>query len=94
LHLGVNAASMVVAQTLVDQDADDPLQVAPLVDQIDGRNGRVTADGSYDGAPTCETIAAHGDGITVAIPPRSMAIPSEDLGSPTPRDGYLKMIGR
>ena len=52
LHLAVDAASgMIVAQTLTDQDADDPSQVAPLLDQIDGGNGQVTADSAYDGAP-------------------------------------------
>src|SRR5271167_48007 len=35
LHLAVDAANgMVVAQTLTDQDADDPSQVGPLLDQI------------------------------------------------------------
>jgi transposase len=93
LHLAVDAASgMIVAQTLTDQDADDPSQVAPLLDQIDDRIGRVTADGAYDGAPTYETIAAHGDGIEVVIPPRSTAIPSGEVGSPTQRDRHLKMI--
>jgi hypothetical protein len=32
------------AQTVTDQDADDPSQVVPLLDQTDGRIGRVTAD--------------------------------------------------
>jgi hypothetical protein len=64
LHLAVDAASgMIVAQTLTDQDADDPSQVAPLLDQIDGQIVRVTADGAYDGAPTYQTIATHGDRI-------------------------------
>ncbi len=53
LHLAVDAASgMIVAQTLTDQDADDPSQVAPLLDQIDGEIAKVTADGAYDGTPT------------------------------------------
>jgi Transposase DDE domain len=76
LHLAVDAASgMIVAQTLTDQDADDPSQVAPLLDQIDGPIGRVMADGAYDGAPTYRTIAAHGDDIEVVIPLRSTAVP-------------------
>jgi hypothetical protein len=63
LHLAVNAANgMIVAQTLTDQDADDPSQVGPLLDQIDDPIMQVTADGAYDGAPTYQTIAAHGDG--------------------------------
>jgi hypothetical protein len=36
---------MMVAQTLTDQDVDDPSQVAPLLDQIDDPIGQVTADG-------------------------------------------------
>jgi len=93
LHLAVNAVSgMIVAQTLTDQDADDPSQVAPLLDQVDGPIGRVTADGAYDGAPTYQTIAAHGDEIKVVIPPRSTAVPSGDPGVPTQRDRHLAMI--
>jgi hypothetical protein len=36
LHLAVDAASgLIVAQTLTDQDVDDPSQVGSLLDQID-----------------------------------------------------------
>ena len=93
LHLAVDAASgMIVAQTLTDQDADDPSQVGPLLEQIDNPIVQVTADGAYDGAPTYRTIAAHGGGITVVIPPRSTAVPSGDAGAPTQRDRHLAMI--
>jgi len=34
---------MIVAQTLTDQDSDDPSQVAPLLDQVDEPISRVTA---------------------------------------------------
>ena len=61
---------MIGAQTLTDQDADDPSQVAPLLDQIEDRIARVAADGAYDGDPTYQTIMAHGDDIDVVIPPR------------------------
>jgi hypothetical protein len=60
---------MIVAQTLIDQDVDDPSQVVSLPDQIEGEIAKVMADGAYDGAPTYETIAAHGDDIEVVIPP-------------------------
>jgi hypothetical protein len=93
LHLAVDAASgMIVAQTLTDQDADDPSQVAPLLDQIDGKIAQVTADGAYDGDLTYQTIAAYGDGIDVVIPPRSTAVASGELGPPTKRDRHLAMI--
>jgi transposase len=95
LHLAVDAASgMIVAQTLTDQDTDDPSQVAPLLDQIDGSIAQVTADGAYDGAPTYQTIAAHGGDIAVVIPPRATAIPSGELGKPTQRDRHLAMIAK
>jgi IS5 family transposase len=74
LHLAVDASNgMIVAQTLTDQDVDDPSQVAPLLDQIDDGIATVMADGAYDGAPTYATIAAHGDDIEVVIPPHSTA---------------------
>jgi hypothetical protein len=92
-HLAVDATSgMIVAQTLTDQDADDPSQVAPLLHQIDGPFTRVTADGACDGTPTYQTIAAHGDGIKVVTPPRSTAVPSTEPTSPTQRDQHAAMI--
>jgi hypothetical protein len=93
LHLAVDAANgMIVAQTLTDQEADDPSQVGPLLDQIDDPIGQVTADGAYDGAPTYQTIAAHGDEIKVVIPPRSTAVPNGEPGPPTQRDRHLALI--
>jgi hypothetical protein len=93
LHLAVGAANgMIVAQTLTDQDVDDPFQVGPLLGQIDDLIIRVTADGAYDGAPTYQTIAAHGDEIEVVIPPRSTAVPSSEPDPPTQRDRHLAMI--
>jgi hypothetical protein len=52
----------------------------------------VTADGAYDGDPTYQTIAAHGDYIDVVIPPHATAVPSGERDQPTQRDHYLKMI--
>ena len=93
LHLAVDAANgMIVAQTMTDQDVDDPSQVGPLLDQIDDPIGQVTADGAYDGDPTYQTIAAHGDDIEVVIPPRSTAVSSGELDAPTQRDRHLTMI--
>jgi hypothetical protein len=80
------ANGMIVVQTLAGQDADDPSQVGPLLNRIDDPIIKVTADGAYDGAPTYQTIAAHGDEIKVVIPPRSSAVPSGELGPPTQRD--------
>ena len=93
LHLAVDAASgLIVAQTLTDQDVDDPSQVGLLLDQIDAPIGQVTADGAYDGDPTYQTIAQHGEDIAVVIPPRSTAVPSSEPDLPTQRDRHLAMI--
>src|SRR6201995_3766185 len=53
---------------------------------------RNTAVIHADGPPTYETIAQHGDGIEVVIPPRATAVPSGEPGSPTQRDRHLAMI--
>ena len=80
LHLAVDAASgMFVAQTLIDQDADNPLQVGPLLNQIGDPIGQVSADGAYIGDPTYQTIAAHGDDIEVVSPTRATAVSSGEL---------------
>jgi hypothetical protein len=93
LHLAVDASNgIIVAQSLTDQDVDDPSQVAPLLDQINDGIAKVTADGAYDGAPTYATITAHGDDIEVVIPPRSTAVPSDELGPLTQRDRHIEMI--
>jgi Transposase DDE domain len=93
LHLAVDAANgMIVAQTLTDQDADDPSQVGLLLDQINDPIGQVTADGAYDGSPTYRTIAARSDDIKVVIPPRSTAVPSGEPSLLTQRDSHLAMI--
>jgi len=93
LHLAVDAASgMIVAQSLTDQDTDDASQVGPLLDRIDDPIARVTADGAYDGVPSSQTIAAHGDGIDVVIPPRSTAVARGEPGPLSKRDRHLEMI--
>jgi hypothetical protein len=70
LHLAVDAdTGKFMASTLTGNDVGDPSQVAPLLDQIDTTIASVTADGAYDGMPTYEIVAAHGDDIRVIIPP-------------------------
>jgi hypothetical protein len=89
LHLAVDAASgTIVSHTLTDLHTDDPSQVAPLLDQVDGKIARVTADG----APTYQAVAQHGNGIEVVIPPRSTAVARCELGPPTRRDHHLATI--
>lgn len=93
LHLAVDADSgMIVAQVLTGQHTDDPSQVGPLLAQVDEEIGQVMADGAYDGAPTYQTIAQHGDDIVVVIPPRKTAVAGSESSSQNQRDRHFAMI--
>ena len=80
LHLAVDADSgQIVAHTLTHQDAVDPSQVAPLLDQIDAEIDQFTADGAYDGAPTYRTVLRHSDAAQVVMAQdRESVIPALD----------------
>jgi hypothetical protein len=81
LHLAVDAdTGMVMALTLTGNDVGDASQVAPLLDQIDATIASVTADGAYDGMPTYEVVAAHGEDIRVIIPPHVTAVLGDEAG--------------
>jgi len=94
LHLAVDALTgMIMASTLTENDVGDPSQAAPLLDQVDAEIGKVTADGAYDGASTYGAVAAHGENITVVIPPPVTAVPSDDAElNPSQRDRHIAMI--
>ena len=93
LHLAVDAdTGMIVAQILTNQHTDDPSQVDSLLAQVDEKIGKVTADGAYDGAPTYQTIARHGDDIEVVIPPRKTAVPGTESSSLSQRDRHIEVM--
>lgn len=93
LHLAVDADNFSIrAHSLTDQHSDDTSQVSPLLDQIDTPITQVTADGAYDGRPTYDAIAEHGEAIRVAIPPRSTAVSEETTGPPGQRERHLALI--
>jgi transposase len=60
---------MIMASTLTGNDIGDPSQVAPLLDQIEATIASVTADGAYDGMPTYDAVASHGEDVQVIIRP-------------------------
>lgn len=71
-------SNMTVASILTEKDVDDPPQVQPLLDRVPSVITQVTADDAYDGEPTYQVIAARSADITVVIPPRAPAVPSEN----------------
>src|SRR5450631_510852 len=94
LHLAVDAdTGMVMASTLTGNDVGDPSQVAPLLDQIETTIASVTADGAYDGMPTYDVVAGHGEDIRVIIPPHVTAVLSADAEhNPSQRDRHILSI--
>jgi hypothetical protein len=49
------------------------------------------AVGTYDGEPTCQTVAGRDPAATVVIPPRSTAVPGS-AAEPTQRDRHIQRI--
>ena len=94
LHLGVDAnTGQIVAAVLTDKDADDGLQVGPLLDQVDGAIASFTGDGAYDQEGVYSGVAARHPAAAVIVPPRSSAVPSETAETaPTQRDRHLQAI--
>jgi transposase len=94
LHLAMDAdTGTVMASTLTGNDVGDPSQVAPLLDQIEATIVSVTADGAYDGMPTYDVVAGHGEDIQVIIPPHVTAVLSAEAEStPSQRDQHILSI--
>jgi hypothetical protein len=58
-----------------------------------GAIASVTADGAYDGMPTYDVIAGHGEDIRVIIPPHVTAVLSaEAVHNPSQRDRHILSI--
>ena len=91
LHLALDADNgEIIAHRLTDQDAGDPSQVEPLLDQIDREIGQFTADGAYDGGPTYGAVLQHSATARIVIPPRGTA--AEGIGPPNQRDRHIRAI--
>jgi hypothetical protein len=67
--------------------------VAPLLDQIEATIASVTADGAYDGMPTYDVVAGHGEDVQVIIPPHLTAVLSAEAeNNPSQRDQHILSI--
>jgi hypothetical protein len=94
LHLGIDAETgEILASELTTSDVDDGSQVEPLLDQITAPLASMIGDGAYDQAGVYRTVAERHPEADVIIPPRSTAVPSEDVeATPTQRDRHLQSI--
>ena len=82
-----------MASTLTGNDVGDPSQVAPLLSQIEATIASVTADGAYDGMPTYEVVAGHGEDVCVIVPPHVTAeLSVEAEHNPSRRDKHILSI--
>src|SRR3954452_12398665 len=95
LHLAVDPSpGEILASELTSHDEGDASQVGPLLDQIPGPLGSVTADGAYDGEPVYRAVAERqpDSPVAVVIPPRSTAVPSAPAGTtPSQRAQHIQM---
>ena len=92
LHLGVDAGTgQIVAAALTSKEVDDAAQIGPLLDQVAGSLGSVTADGAYDQDGVYADIADGHPEAAVIVPPRASAVPSPTAAiAPTQRDRHLQ----
>ena len=72
LHLGVDAAAIIVAQLVTDGNGDDAVAVPALLDQIDGEISLFVADAAYDTRPVYRALATRG--AAVVVPPTRAAV--------------------
>jgi hypothetical protein len=95
LHLGLDLNSgEIVCSELTTQDVGNPTALLDMLDQIDGQVDQFTADGAYDGEPTCaQLVARFGPTIAVTIPPPKNAVLSSNAAQdPTARDCHVTEI--
>lgn len=67
LHLGVDAASVIVVHTLTEATVDDATTGVDLIEAVHSDLTSVNADPTYDTVAFCEAACA--PGATVVVPP-------------------------
>ncbi len=92
LHLAIDSSGKVLAMTLTDQQADDPSQVKPLLDQIAAPIGSIRADGTYDRSAVYSILFQHSPEAAVIIPPRVDAVLSHENELLAQRNQHLLSI--
>ena len=96
LHLAVDAITgEIVAHVLTGGTTDDARHVPDLLRTVEGTMASLTADGAYDGEPTCAAARARQPDPPpdVVIPPRTSAVPSTvDPAQHTARDRNVQIM--
>ena len=95
LHLGVNAAGMIVAQVLTDSNVDDAKIGGELIGAVEGPIARVIGDAAYDTVSIYEAATARG--AAVVVPPARTAKVSKRGPRSAVRDRTIsraKEVGR
>ncbi len=91
LHLGVDAAGVIVAQTLTDGNADDATTGIQLIDDVTDDIALITADTAYDTLAIYD--AAAGRGAQVVVPPtRNATVSRRRVPRCAPRDRTVKRV--
>jgi len=91
LHLAVDQHGRIVAAELTDNDVADACVFPALLDMVEGKVVRVTADGAYDRRDVYD--AAGKRGAYVVVPPQRRAVVSGDPVLRT-RDRHIRRIAR
>ena len=91
LHLGVDGAGVIVAQSLTDGSADDAGEGIKILQSVGRRVRSFTADGAYDSSAIYK--AAEARGTKFVVPPSRKATAPTRRKSPLPeRDRAIRRI--
>jgi IS5 family transposase len=90
LHLGVDAAGMIVARALTDSTVDDATIGAALIGAVDQDIARVTGDAAYD--TVAFYAAAGGRRASVVVPPHRTARVSRRRPRSSARDRTIRRV--
>ena len=91
LHLGVDGAGVIVAQSLTDGTVDDSVEGLVLMKSVDQELTSLTADGAYDSFAIYNAARARGAGVVVP-PPRTAPMPRGRKRLSPERDRAIRRI--
>jgi IS5 family transposase len=90
LHLGVDAAGVIMAHALTEATVDDATTGIDLIEAVDADLASISADAAYDTVAFYD--AASAPGATVVVPPAKTAKVSRRRPRSTARDRTIKNV--